>query len=313
MIGGRFRIICVGEAMVEIAPRGAGWEVGYGGDTINQALHLVRFGHDVAYLTVLGSDPFAGQMRSAWAREGMDTSLVLSDVERTTGLYAISIDAHGERHFSYWRSDSAARRLFANPGITDAVGEAGRSDVLTYSLISLAILPEEGREALLALARAVRARGGKVAFDGNFRPRLWHSADEARLWRDWAAREADFGLPTLEDEEQIAGRPLKPEDVARAWLDAGCGEVVVKLGAQGCRLPDGALSPPLPGLRPVDTSGAGDAFDAAYLSCRLRGGSAGDAAAAGHELAAWVMMRSGAIPPRDHAAPYSLSSTALPE
>ena len=70
--------------MIEISPRGGGgWEVGYGGDTINQALHLVRFGHDVAYLTVLGVDPFAGQMRSAWGREGMDTSLVLSDPERT--------------------------------------------------------------------------------------------------------------------------------------------------------------------------------------------------------------------------------------
>ncbi len=313
MIGGRFRIVCVGEAMVEIAPRGAGWEVGQGGDTINQALHLVRFGHDVAYLTVLGCDPFAGEMRATWAREGMDTSLVLSDPARTTGLYAISIDAHGERHFSYWRSDSAARRLFANPRITGAVAQAESADVLAYSLISLAILPEEGREALLALARAVRARGGKVAFDGNYRPRLWQSADEARLWRDRAAGEADFGLPTLEDEEQIAAHPLKPEEVAQAWLDAGCGEVVVKLGARGCRLPGGTVSPPLPGLRPIDTSGAGDAFGAAYLSCRLRGGSAEEAAAAGHELAAWVMMRSGAIPPRDHAAPYSLSATAAPE
>jgi 2-dehydro-3-deoxygluconokinase len=314
VIGGRFRIVCAGEAMIEISPRGGGgWEVGYGGDTINQALHLVRFGHDVAYLTVLGGDPFAGQMRSAWGREGMDTSLVLSDPERTTGLYAISIDAQGERQFSYWRSDSAARRLFANPAITRAIREAERADVLVYSLISLAILPEDGREALLALARAVRARGGKVAFDGNYRPRLWHSADEARLWRDWAAREADFGFPTLEDEEQIAGRAVRPEEIATAWRKAGCGEVVVKLGAQGCLLPDGTTAPPLANLRPVDTSGAGDAFGSAYLSCRLRGGSAGEAAKAGHQLAAWVMMRSGAIPPRDHAAPYSLSSTASPE
>ncbi len=313
MIGAHFRVVCVGEAMVEISPRGGGWEVGHGGDTINQALHLVRFGHDVAYLTVLGSDPFAGPMRAAWAREGMDTSLVLTDPKRTTGLYAISIDAHGERQFSYWRSDSAARRLFANPAIAAAARDVEQADVLVYSLISLAILPEDGREALLGLARAVRAAGGKVAFDGNYRPRLWQSADEACLWRDWAAREADFGFPTLEDEEQIAGRALRPEDIAGTWREAGCGEVVVKLGAQGCLLPDGTAAPPLANLRPADTSGAGDAFGSAYLSCRLRGGSPGQAAEAGHELAAWVMMRGGAIPPRDHAAPYSFNSTALPE
>jgi 2-dehydro-3-deoxygluconokinase len=313
MIGGRFRIICVGEAMVELSSRSGGWQVGHGGDTINQALHLVRFGHDVAYLTVLGCDPFAGPMRAAWGREGVDTSLVLTDPERTTGLYAISIDAHGERQFSYWRSDSAARRLFSHPDSVQAAGEAAQADVLVYSLISLAILPEDGREALLGLARAVRARGGKVAFDGNYRPRLWQSAAEARLWRDWAAREADFGFPTLEDEEQIADGAVEAAAIAAAWREAGCGEVVVKLGAKGCLLPGGEIVPPRASLLPVDTSGAGDAFGAAYLSCRLRGGSPEEAAQAAHELAAWVMMRSGAIPPRDHAAPYSLSATALPE
>lgn len=313
MIGGRFRIVCVGEAMVEISPRGGGWDVGHGGDTINQALHLVRFGHDVAYLSVLGCDPFAGPMRAAWGREGMDTSLVLSDPERATGLYAISIDAHGERQFSYWRSDSAARRLFSHPDSVEAAAKAAQADVLVYSLISLAILPEDGREALLGLARAVRARGGKVAFDGNYRPRLWQNADEARLWRDWAAREADFGFPTLEDEQLMAGGTVESAATAAAWRDAGCGEVVVKLGAQGCALPDGTVVPPRANLQPVDTSGTGDAFGAAYLSCRLRGGSAEEAALAGHELAAWVMMRGGAIPPRDHAAPYSLSAAPLPE
>jgi 2-dehydro-3-deoxygluconokinase len=166
---------------------------------------------------------------------------------------------------------------------------------------------------LLGLARAVRAHGGKVAFDGNYRARLWQNADEARLWRDWAAREADFGFPTLEDEEQIAGGAVDPAAIAAAWSEAGCGEVVVKLGAQGCVLPGGEIAPPHVSLQPVDTSGAGDAFGAAYLSCRLRGGKAEEAAQAGHELAAWVMMRSGAIPPRDHAAPYSLSATGLPE
>jgi 2-dehydro-3-deoxygluconokinase len=313
VIGGRFRIVCAGEAMIELSSRGGAWEVGHGGDTINQALHLARFGHDVAYFTVLGCDPFAGPMRAAWGREGMDTSLVLTDPNRTTGLYAISIDSRGERQFSYWRSDSAARRLFANPAVTRAAQEAEKADVFVYSLISLAILPEDGREALLGLARAVRAGGGKVAFDGNYRPRLWQSPDEARLWRDWAAREADFGFPTLEDEEQIAGATIEPGDIAASWHAAGCGEVVVKLGAQGCLLPGGDMVPPHAALHPVDTSGAGDAFGAAYLSCRLRGGSPMDAARAGHELAAWVMMRNGAIPPRDHAAPYSLSSTALPE
>lgn len=309
---GRQRIVCVGEAMIELAPRGGGWEVGYGGDTLNQALHLARFGHDAAYMSVLGNDPFAPKMLQAWAREGLDTSLVLRDAERTTGLYAISIDPQGERTFAYWRSHSAARRLFAHEQVAAVMGRAEEAEVLVYSLISLAILPEFGREALLGLAREVRRRGGKVAFDGNYRARLWQDDNSAHAWRARAAAEADFGFPTTDDERELSGA-AGADAVARVWEEAGCGEVVVKLGGKGCRLPDGKIVPPGLTLQPVDSSGAGDAFSAGYLACRLRGASPEGAAHSAHELAGWTVMRSGAIPPRDHAAPYSLSTTGSPE
>ncbi len=140
------RIVCLGEAMVELAPHGGRWDVSYGGDTLNVALHLTRLGHEVAYLTALGGDPFAGTMRAAWAREGLDVSLVLAVPDRCTGLYSIDIDEQGERHFSYWRSASAARTLFHAPGIDRAMDAALEADLLFFSLVSLAILPEEGRE-----------------------------------------------------------------------------------------------------------------------------------------------------------------------
>ena len=106
------RIVCLGEAMVELTARQGRWDVHYGGDTLNVALHLTRLGLDVAYLTALGSDPFARHMRHAWGREGMDVSLVLTDPDRTTGLYSIATDDKGERTFAYWRGESAARRMF---------------------------------------------------------------------------------------------------------------------------------------------------------------------------------------------------------
>src|SRR5690606_34283476 len=99
-----------------------------------------RLGLDVAYLTALGSDPFARNMRHAWGREGMDVSLVLTDPDRTTGLYCIDTDDKGERTFSYWRGESAARRLFLADGIEQALEAAREADLLFFSLISLAIL-----------------------------------------------------------------------------------------------------------------------------------------------------------------------------
>ena len=272
------RIICVGEGMLELSQaagadseHGAepGWRLGYGGDTLNTAIHLARAGngqrHDVRYLTALGADPFSARLRAQWQAEGIDCDLVLTHPERQAGLYAITTDDAGERSFTYWREASAARAMFALPAMDAALALAAGADLLFFSLISLAILPAAGRERLLALARTVRERGGRVAFDGNYRPKLWASPQEAAAARD--------------------------------------SETIVKLGAEGCRLPDGALIAPAAIISPVDTSGAGDAFNAGYLDARLSRAPIAEAARAGHALAGWTIQRRGAIPPRDAALP----------
>jgi 2-dehydro-3-deoxygluconokinase len=122
--------------------------------------------------------------------------------------------------------------------------------------------------------------------------------------RDAALLVADIGLPTLEDERAFSGATT-PDEVAAHWRRLGCAEVVVKLGADGCRLPDGDVVSPETVLKPVDTSGAGDAFNGGYLAARMRGARIEDAAQAGQALAAWTIMRPGAIPPRDGEAPYA--------
>ena len=329
--------------MLELSRSGGDWRIGYGGDTLNTTIHLARAGHDVAYLTALGSDPLSADLRSEWAAEGLDTSMVLSHPTRSTGLYAISTDDKGERSFSYWRDTSAAREMFALPGMADALAVAEKADLIVYSLITLAILPLEARDALFGLCQRVRARGGKVAFDGNYRPKLWGSVEETREWRDKAIACADIGLPTLEDEHLLSSSPSllgegdrpkggggvasaagghasapppsaasrlpPPRDklgeefdanaVAHHWTQLGCPETIVKLGPKGARLPGGQILPPREVLNPLDTSGAGDAFNGGYLAARMNGDGLEDALMAGHRLAGWCVMRSGAIPGRD--------------
>jgi 2-dehydro-3-deoxygluconokinase len=289
-------IVCVGEAMLELSARDGGWHLGHGGDTLNTAIHLARAGRPTAHLTALGTDPFSAGLVEACRAEGLDTVLMLAHPARHVGLYAVSTDPAGERSFTYWRSDSAAREMFELPGIDAAEQRAADARVLLFSLISLAILPDAGRARLLRLAERVRGNGGLVVFDGNYRPRLWDNRDEAAEWRDRAAAVADIGLPTLEDETAL-GLPADPDRVAAHWQALGCAETVVKLGARGCRLPAGAILAPAAALQPFDTSGAGDAFNAGYLDARLGGAEPADAAATGHRLAGWVIMRPGAIPP----------------
>ncbi|SEM06969.1 2-dehydro-3-deoxygluconokinase [Sphingomonas palmae] len=304
-------IVVVGEGMLELsrgsssASEAATWRLGYGGDTLNTAIHLARGGDRVAYLTALGADPFSDTLRGDWQDEGLDTSLILTDPARLPGLYAIRTDSEGERTFNYWRGESAARQVFALPGARSAMARAEEADLLAFSLISLAILPDEGRSALLALAKRMRGRGKQVAFDGNYRPKLWADAAEAGLWRDQAIACCSIGLPTLEDEIAIQGTSTDAAEIAARWHAAGADAVVVKMGAQGCLLPNSESLPPPRHLLPVDTSGAGDAFNAGYLHALLRGADQRAAGLAGHRLAGWVVMRAGAVPPRESDHVYA--------
>ncbi|GAM02899.1 sugar kinase [Sphingomonas parapaucimobilis] len=297
------RIVVVGEGMIELSRADGGlWRLGHGGDTLNTAIHLARMDRDVRYVTALGDDPFSATLLQDWAAEGIDTSLILRDPTRMPGLYAITTDEAGERSFSYWRGQSAARRTLSLPGSEAVMAQVEQADLLLYSLITLAILDEPSREHLFDLAQRVRARGGRVAFDGNYRPRLFATQDEARELCRRAIGGCDIGLPTLEDEAMLVDAK-SAEEVRDRWQGLGAGEVVVKLGADGCLVTGVGIVPPPERLNPRDTSGAGDAFNAGYLGARLDGLSPAEAAVRGHRLAGWTVMRSGAIPARDDDFP----------
>jgi 2-dehydro-3-deoxygluconokinase len=304
------RIAVIGEGMLELSRDPAavgGWQLGHGGDTLNTAIHLARMRFDVGFITALGSDSFSERLRKEWQAEGLDVSHILTDPDRLPGLYAIETDAGGERSFAYWRKDSAARRMFRLNGADTAMDAVANAELLYFSLISLAILPEEDRQQLYGLCERARARGGRVAFDSNYRANLWSDPDEARSAADTAAGLADIGLPTLSDEEMLCGS-ASPQAVASRWHRLGVKEVAVKLGENGCFISradgDQLHVPAATGVSVRDTSGAGDAFNAGYLGARLRGEPIETAAHAGHTLAGWVVGRAGAIPQADPDAPY---------
>lgn len=296
------QIVCLGEGMLELTGADETFRLGHGGDTLNTAIHLARAGHDVGFFTALGTDAFSQRLRARWVAEGLDDRLILTHPTRGAGLYAITTDAQGERSFTYWRDTSAARALFTLPETEPETGEAlahvAQARLLYFSLISLAILPEAGREAVMALAAQVRAHGGEVAFDSNYRPRLWESAQAAQTWHARAIAVASIGLPTLEDETALTGE-TDAAIVAARWASLGCPRTTVKSGPDGARLPNGTIVPPPVRLSPVDTSGAGDAFNAGFLGAAMRGADDTAAALAGHACAGWTIMRPGAIPARD--------------
>ncbi len=306
------RIVSIGECMIELsdAPARRGGPLmrrAYGGDTLNTAVYAARClaGRParVDYVTALGDDPFSDEMMQAWRDEGVGTELVLRLQSRRPGLYLIRTDAAGERSFYFWRSAAAARDVIRVWGAETLAERLSDADLLYFSGISLAILDPESRAALLLVAQRLRERGAMVAFDSNHRAILWESPAVAADWIGCAWQIATLALPTFEDEQALFG-DRDPEAVASRLQALGVSEVVVKQGSEPCLVAEGEARERVPcdvDFKPVDTTGAGDSFNAAYLVERLFGASPSEAAAAGHRLAARVVGAPGAIVPRDSA------------
>ena len=281
------------------------WHLGYAGDTFNTAVYLNRLGVPTTFMTALGADAFSQDLRAQWQAEGVDTSLVLTDPSRLPGLYAVRNDADGERHFYYWRDRSAIRRLFSLPGIEAAVARACAARQLYLSGITLSLFGQAGRAQLCGIAAAVHAGQGQVIFDPNYRPAGWSDVAAARAAIMALAPFVVIALPTFADEARLFG-DASPADTVARWRGWGAEQVVVKLGAQGCLVAgpgpdDSEFVSAVKVERVIDTTGAGDAFNAGFIAARGAGQDPVQAAQAASRLAAIVIQHRGAIVPRDRA------------
>jgi 2-dehydro-3-deoxygluconokinase len=299
-------VACVGECMIELSPAGERtMDLAYAGDVCNTAVALARLGRDsdvvVQFVTRLGDERHSEAMLAEWREEGIDTALVDRLAGRAPGLYLIELDEHGERSFSYYRSQSPARELLADDDHAAAL-RAGLDGVdwVFLSAVTLSLLAPGAHERLLALLDELRAGGTHVALDTNYRARGWPNADVARGHIADVLARGDLALPTLDDERVVFGdRDL---DACLERLHGlGVSEVAVKLGPEGACVswPGGVERVPAQsGVEIVDSTGAGDAFDAAYLHARLTGEDPPAAAAAGNALAAATLGHRGAIAAR---------------
>lgn len=301
-------LIGVGEAMVEFAPvEGGLYRRGIAGDTFNTVWYLRRLvgaERTVGYLTGVGTDPASRAMVDFLEASGIATSRVFRDPERTVGLYVIDLDG-AERRFSYWRDQSAAKRLADDP-VRLATAFDGAA-LIHVSGITLAVIEEAGRRNLFAALEAARAEGAIVSFDPNVRRRLWDDVDVLRAAMVAAFRLADVALPSFDDETALWGDATPAATVARIAA-LGVGEIVVKNGAAAAMLwSDGAAievaAVAVGDAR--DTTGAGDAFGGAYLAARLSGLSALEACRFAHGVAAEVVRHPGALMPETAVARFA--------
>jgi len=291
-------VASVGECMIEFSKLADGrWDMGFAGDTFNTlwALRaLLPADARTDYLTAFGDDPFSDAQKVFFQANRIGTANSPTIPGARPGLYAITLDGY-ERSFTYWRSAAAARRLADDAALLQE-SLRGR-DLVYFSGITLAILGREARVTLLKSIASAREAGATVAFDPNYRSQLWPDVTEARVALTQALLVVDVALPTFDDENALFGDITSKATVDR-MLDSGVREVVVKCGAKAAFYTSadahGEIAPAAVD-EPVDTSGAGDAFNGGYLSARLLGEDIVAAVKCGHHVAGSAVRTRGAL------------------
>ena len=294
-------IIFFGECMIELRqPNGQNLEQAFAGDVYNAAVYLKRLNPNIqtSLSTCVGQDQLSDAMLNAFKLEGIATDLVLKDEIKVPGLYWIHTDEQGERSFTYWRSDSAAKQSVAHfsPNYIDQLKQA---DYFFFSGISLAVIENSLRQAFWEVINILKDAGVKIVFDPNYRPKMWSSIEDTMSQYNKAFQAADIALPGIEDMSML----YNIHDIQSTidfYTPFAIEELVIKDGSNTVHVlhDDTHYQIPItPVENVVDTTSAGDSFNGAYLGARLQGASITDAVQAGALMAGTVIQYPGAIIP----------------
>lgn len=286
------RVVAIGECLAELSlSQGGSPALGCGGDVLTAAIYLRRLGCQASLATVIGrGDPFSSAVLRQLAEEGVDASLVALAENRLPGLYAIERGGLRGRGVYEWRAEAPVRDFFryANEPVLRSALRGAQLIYVTGA--TLAVLGEAGRASLLAMLQEACGAGAALAFDVNYRPRLWRTAGAARAAADQLAPLCRFISLSEEDAEGLGGwrAPPGPETVERL------SDRTVRV-----RSTDGELEfrPARAAIPVVDATGAGDGFNAAYLAMRLAEAPLAQAVTAARGVAEAVIGYPGAVIP----------------
>ena len=262
-----YDVVALGELLIDFTPvstDGAGCptlKANPGGAPGNLLAALSRYGRRTAFLGKVGEDAFGRLLLESLRRAGVQTRGIRLTSSAFTTLTFVTLDAAGDRSFSFARKPGADTQLRWE--------EVDRSLIQRCRLFhfgSLSLTDEPARSATRAAVAYARELGRTVTFDPNLRLPLWPSPAEARAQILWSLCQAD--VVKLSDEEVDFLWGCSPQEGARRLLEeCGVSLAMVTLGPRGCYLQNrrGSCALTAPQVSPVDTTGAGDIFGGSAL------------------------------------------------
>jgi sugar/nucleoside kinase (ribokinase family) len=280
-------IIVLGDINVDIMGRVQAWpqpgedclaqelQIACGGVGANCAFGLARWGAAPRLVGCVGQDTFSEYVLRILRASNVDTRWVQRTTAAITGMFYINVTPDGERTFFGGRGANALlRRLRSNAALTTGTAAA--------HIAGHSFLDRGPAQAAKHLIKAIHARGGWVSLDVGMEPSKTIPQIILQM-----ARRVDILLVSLDEAAALTGT-RDPFKAFAALRKAGAREVVLKVGRRGCLIGESdrrALVPAF-AVRAKDSTGAGDAFVAAFLQARLRGWSAIESAIAANAAGA---------------------------
>jgi sugar/nucleoside kinase (ribokinase family) len=291
----RFEVFCVGNAVADVLARpvdglgapGASQRLeevtlGPGGNGVNTAIALARLGVRVALAAPVGEDRLGEILRQSVRAEGVDDSNVKTFKEAKTAASIVLVDSSGERRLLHFRGVSAQ---FSAHHLNWDLAKGSR----IFHYASAFALPNfDGAPLVEALSRA-RQLGCLTSINP-----CWDLSGRWLPLIEPALRYVDYFYPNQEEGQQLTGES-EPEGIAGRLRRLGVKAVIVKLGARGCYVesPGEAFISPGFAVHPVDTTGAGDCFAAAFLAAICRGSTLAESARFANAAGALVTLGMG--------------------
>jgi fructokinase len=238
-----------------------------GGAPGNFLAALQEYGCSTALLGKVGDDAFGQMLLNTLRQRGIETRGIVTDPTVFTTLAFVTLDATGNRAFSFARKPGADTRLRA-----DEVDKTLIDACKVFHFGTLSLTDEPVRTATQQAVAYAKAQGKWISFDPNLRKPLWSSEDAAKEQIEWGLRQAD--IVKISDEEIQFLWGLAPAEGAQKLLrEYGVSLVYATLGPKGChfanRNASGEVASPA-GIQVVDTTGAGDIFGGSAMSRLLK-------------------------------------------
>jgi 2-dehydro-3-deoxygluconokinase len=283
-------LIGIGECLIEFNALGTGddaglYQLGYSGDVLNALSCAGRLGLRTGLISAIGDDPFSEGLREVLISEGIDLTRVPIVEGKPNGVYFVHVDEFGSPSFHFLRKDSAATETFAIQPTSELIHYAKSSRALLFSSIPMAIMKE--RDKIFDLIRDVQSETA-ICYDLNIRKSLWNSPSDLIPILDCLAPLVKVLFVSEEDDTFIFG-PRLAEIALRDYQARGYSHIVFRRGSEPTLVNyhGDLFEVPVPRVTNIiDTTGAGDAFNAGFIAAMLRGHPPYECTAMGNAAAA---------------------------